>query len=48
MLHRRYQLACVFSFLDLACMALHVILLYHGMGFARCGSVFKPSLAIFK
>jgi len=32
-LHCRYQLSCVFSFLALACIVLHVVLFYHGMGF---------------
>ena len=41
MLHCRYQLACVFSLLDFACMGLYVFLLYHGMGFARCGNIFS-------
>jgi len=45
-LHCRYQLACVFSLLDLACMVLHVVLFYHGMGFSKCDFFFQLSLAI--
>ena len=44
MLYYRYQLACVFSLLDLACIALHVVIFYHGMGFSRCNSVFSLAL----
>ena len=43
-LHCRYQLACVFSLLDFPCMGLHVFLFYHGMGFARCDSIFSLAL----
>ena len=40
-LHCRYRLACVFSLLELACMQLHVVIFYHGIGFARCDSIFS-------
>ena len=40
-LHCRYQLACVFSLLYLACMGLHVFLFHHGMDFPRCDSNFS-------
>jgi len=40
-LHCRYQIACVFSLLNFACMGLHVFLFYHGMGFSRCDSIFS-------
>jgi len=43
-LHFRYQLTCVFSLLYLACMGLHVFILDHGMGFARCDSIFSLAL----
>ena len=39
-----HGIACVFSLLDLACMVLHVFLFYHGMGFARCDSIFILAL----
>ena len=42
--HYRYRFSCVFPFLYFACMVLHVVLLYHGMGFAKCDSVFKLAL----
>ena len=42
--HCRYQLACVFSLLDLECMGLHVFLFYHGMGLAKCDSIFSLAL----
>lgn len=35
----RYRFASVFSLLDLACMVLHVVLCYYGMGFARHDNV---------
>ena len=37
----RYQFSCVFSLLYLACMALHVVLCFLGMGFSRCESLFS-------
>ena len=40
----RYQLACIFSLLDLACMELHVFLSYHGMVFSRCDNIFSLAL----
>ena len=40
----RYQFACVFSLLDLACMVLHVVLCYLGMGFSMCDHVFSLAL----
>jgi len=43
-LHCKYRLACVFSLLDLEYMGLHVFLLYHGMGFVRCDSIFSLAL----
>jgi len=39
-IHCRYRFTCVFFLLDLACMALHVVLFHHGMAFSRCNSVF--------
>ena len=45
-LHCRVRLACVFSLLDSACMVLHVVLFYHGMGFPKCDNVLQPSLSI--
>jgi len=38
-LHCRYQLAIIFSLVDLACMGLYVFLFYHGMGFSRCENI---------
>ena len=32
------------SFLDLACMVLHVVIFCHGMGFSKCDSVFSLAL----
>ena len=43
-LHCRYQLACVFSLLDLACMGLHELHFIPGMGFSRCDSIFSLAL----
>ena len=42
----KYRFACVFSLLGLACMVLHVVVFYHGMGFSRCDSVFGLALPI--
>ena len=39
-----YRFSCVFPLLDMACMVLHVVIFYHGMGFARCDSVFSLAL----
>ena len=44
-LHCRYQLACVYSLLDLACMGLHVVFSHHGMGFSRYESIFNLALS---
>ena len=34
------KLDLLISILYLACMVLHVVLLYHGMGFVKCDNVF--------
>lgn len=31
----------MFSLLDLACMVLHVVIFYYGMGFSRCDIFFS-------
>ena len=36
-----YRFVCVISFLDLACMVLHVVFFYHGMRFSKRDSVFS-------
>ena len=40
-IHYKHRFACIFSFLYLACMVLHVVLFYHGVGFSRCNSFFS-------
>ena len=43
-IHYKCRFACIFSLLYLACMVLHVVLFYCGMGFLRCNSVFSLAL----
>jgi len=37
----RYQFSYVFSLLCLACMVLHVVAFFHGIGFTRCDIIFS-------